>query len=360
MRNNSVMTNAAPVEFRNVTKIYGKDFVAVDNISLNVEAGSLVTLLGPSGCGKTTTLRMIAGLESVNRGQILIGDVDITQLPATERDVSMVFQSYALFPHKTVLENVSYGLIFSGFSKPDAAAKAHEGLALVGLEHLGARYPSELSGGQQQRVAVARALVLEPQVLLFDEPLSNLDAKLRRSVRDEIRDLQQKLGLTVVYVTHDQEEALAVSDRIIVMNKGRIAQIGTPRELYETPSDLFVANFIGESNIVDCRIDGIKGDKARIALGSEVMTVDSGDIKAGAAKMIVRPEHITLHPKKAKGSFAGVITTATYVGSKTEYQISTQAGSFFVTLPSTSRQFAAGDEVHLAVDPETVRLFPPE
>ncbi len=360
MRNNSVMTNAAPVEFRNVTKIYGKDFVAVDNISLNVEAGSLVTLLGPSGCGKTTTLRMIAGLESVNRGQILIGDVDITQLPATERDVSMVFQSYALFPHKTVLENVSYGLIFSGFSKPDAAAKAHEGLALVGLEHLGARYPSELSGGQQQRVAVARALVLEPQVLLFDEPLSNLDAKLRRSVRDEIRDLQQKLGLTVVYVTHDQEEALAVSDRIIVMNKGQIAQIGTPRELYETPSDMFVANFIGESNIVDCRIDGIKGDKARIALGGEVMTVDSGDMKAGAAKMIVRPEHITLHPKKAKGSFAGVITTATYVGSKTEYQISTQAGSFFVTLPSTSRQFAAGDEVHLAVDPETVRLFPPE
>ena len=360
MRNNSVMTNAAPVEFRNVTKIYGKDFVAVDNISLNVEAGSLVTLLGPSGCGKTTTLRMIAGLESVNRGQILIGGVDITQLPATERDVSMVFQSYALFPHKTVLENVSYGLIFSGFSKPDAAAKAHEGLALVGLEHLGARYPSELSGGQQQRVAVARALVLEPQVLLFDEPLSNLDAKLRRSVRDEIRDLQQKLGLTVVYVTHDQEEALAVSDRIIVMNKGQIAQIGTPRELYETPSDMFVANFIGESNIVDCRIDGIKGDKARIALGGEVMTVDSGDMKAGAAKMIVRPEHITLHPKKAKGSFAGVITTATYVGSKTEYQISTQAGSFFVTLPSTSRQFAAGDEVHLAVDPETVRLFPPE
>ena len=360
MKNNSVMTNAAPVEFRDVTKIYGKDFVAVDNISLNVEAGSLVTLLGPSGCGKTTTLRMIAGLESVNRGQILIGDVDITQLPATERDVSMVFQSYALFPHKTVLENVSYGLIFSGFSKPDAAAKAHEGLALVGLEHLGARYPSELSGGQQQRVAVARALVLEPQVLLFDEPLSNLDAKLRRSVRDEIRDLQQKLGLTVVYVTHDQEEALAVSDRIIVMDKGQIAQIGTPRELYETPSDLFVANFIGESNIVDCRIDGIKGDKARIALGGEVMTVDSGDMKAGAAKMIVRPEHITLHPKKAKGSFAGVITTATYVGSKTEYQISTQAGSFFVTLPSTSRQFAAGDEVHLAVDPETVRLFPPE
>ena len=358
MENNSVMTNAAPVEFRDVTKIYGKDFVAVDNISLNVEAGSLVTLLGPSGCGKTTTLRMIAGLESVNQGQILIGGVDITQLPATERDVSMVFQSYALFPHKTVLENVSYGLIFSGFSKPDAAAKAHEGLALVGLEHLGARYPSELSGGQQQRVAVARALVLEPQVLLFDEPLSNLDAKLRRSVRDEIRDLQQKLGLTVVYVTHDQEEALAVSDKIIVMNKGQIAQVGTPRELYETPSDLFVANFIGESNIIDCRVTRVEGDKVRAELGGESMTVTSDGIKAGAAKMIVRPEHIALHASSARGRFAGVIVTATYVGSKTEYQVSTDAGSFFVTLPSTAPQFAMGGKVHLSVDPKTVRLFP--
>lgn len=360
MTNNSVMTNAAPVAFRNVTKIYGKDFVAVDNISLDVEAGSLVTLLGPSGCGKTTTLRMIAGLESVNKGQILIGGVDITQLPATERDVSMVFQSYALFPHKTVLENVSYGLIFSGFSKFDAAEKAHEGLALVGLEHLGARYPSELSGGQQQRVAVARALVLEPQVLLFDEPLSNLDAKLRRSVRDEIRDLQQKLGLTVVYVTHDQEEALAVSDKIIVMNKGQIAQVGTPRELYETPSDLFVANFIGESNIIDCKISRVQGDKAQIVLGGESMMVNGAGLKAGAAKIIVRPEHIALHAKQAKGRFAGVITTATYVGSKTEYQVSTEAGSFFVTLPSTSRQFAAGASVYLSVEPETVRLFPPQ
>ena len=365
MTNNAVRTNAAPVEFRNVTKIYGKDFVAVDDISLNVEAGSLVTLLGPSGCGKTTTLRMIAGLESVNQGQILIGGVDITQLPATERDVSMVFQSYALFPHKTVLENVSYGLIFSGFSKTDAATKAHEGLALVGLEYLGARYPSELSGGQQQRVAVARALVLEPQVLLFDEPLSNLDAKLRRSVRDEIRDLQQKLGLTVVYVTHDQEEALAVSDKIIVMNKGQIAQVGTPRELYETPSDLFVANFIGESNIIDCSIESIKGDNVRIALAGESMTVSGGTggantMQTGAAKMIVRPEHITLQARKTKGSFTGVVATATYVGSKTEYQVSTEAGSFFVTLPSATAQFAAGAKVHLSVDPETVRLFAPE
>ena len=242
---------AATVTFRDVTKLYGKDTVAVDNISLTVEAGTLVTLLGPSGCGKTTTLRMIAGLEGVNKGNIFIDDEDITNMPASERDVSMVFQSYALFPHKTVIENVAYGLHYSGLIKSAIPVKAKEGLSLVGLEHLAERYPSELSGGQQQRVAVARALVLEPQVLLFDEPLSNLDAKLRRSVREEIRELQQKLGLTVVYVTHDQEEALAVSDKIIVMNKGKIAQIGSPHELYEKPTDLFVANFIGESNSLD-------------------------------------------------------------------------------------------------------------
>ena len=198
-----INAKAASVRFENVTKIYGRDVVAVDNINLEVAAGTLVTLLGPSGCGKTTTLRMIAGLEMASRGRILIGDKDVTKLPATDRDVSMVFQSYALFPHMTVLENVSYGLKFSGFDKTEAKDRAIAGLHLVGLKGFDGRLPSELSGGQQQRVAVARALVLEPQVLLFDEPLSNLDAKLRRQVREEIREIQQNLGLTVVYVTHD-------------------------------------------------------------------------------------------------------------------------------------------------------------
>ena len=206
-----IASKAAPVRFENVTKSFGRDVVAVDNIDLHIEAGKLVTLLGPSGCGKTTTLRMIAGLEMATSGRILIGDRDVTTLPATDRDVSMVFQSYALFPHMSVLENVSYGLTFSGFSKTETKARALAGLELVGLKGFDARLPSELSGGQQQRVAVARALVLEPQVLLFDEPLSNLDAKLRRQVREDIRAIQQDLGLTVVYVTHDQEEALAVS-----------------------------------------------------------------------------------------------------------------------------------------------------
>ena len=214
----SINSKAAPVVFNNVTKVYGKDVVAVDNINLKIEAGKLVTLLGPSGCGKTTTLRMIAGLEMATKGSIFIGDSDVTLLPATDRDVSMVFQSYALFPHMSVMENVAYGLGFSGFDKSETKDRAVQGLDLVGLKGYGDRLPSELSGGQQQRVAVARALVLEPQVLLFDEPLSNLDAKLRRQVREEIREIQQNLGLTVVYVTHDQEEALAVSDEIVVMS----------------------------------------------------------------------------------------------------------------------------------------------
>src|SRR4029450_8927699 len=240
---------AASIEFRDVSKRYG-DVIAVRDVSFEIAARTLVTLLGPSGCGKTTILRMIAGLELPTSGTIRIGNVDVTKVPAAERDVSMVFQSYALFPHMTVEENVGYGLSVSRVAKAAAREKANAALATVGLTGLGARLPSELSGGQQQRVAVARALVLEPSVLLFDEPLSNLDARLRRQMREEIRDLQQRLGLTVVYVTHDQSEAIAVSDRIIVMNKSGIAQEGAPRELYARPKDLFVALFRGEANQV--------------------------------------------------------------------------------------------------------------
>ena len=222
------------VRFERVTKTYG-EVVAVRDLDFEIAPGSLVTLLGPSGCGKTTTIRLIAGLEMANSGTIRIGDADVTRLAATERDVSMVFQSYALFPHMTVHENVSYGLNVGRRPKHEVREKADEGLALVGLSGFGERLPSELSGGQQQRVAVARALVLEPQVLLFDEPLSNLDAKLRRRVREDIRELRQKLGITSVYVTHDQQEALAVSDRIIVMNSAVIAQEGSPTSSTRRP-----------------------------------------------------------------------------------------------------------------------------
>src|SRR5215467_2675787 len=242
------------VVFERVSKRYG-NVTAVDDVSFQVKAGELATLLGPSGCGKTTTLRMVAGLEPVTGGRILIGDTDVTLRPANERDVSMVFQSYALFPHMTVLENVCYGPLAMHADKAKARELAHAKLAMLGLGGLEQRLPSELSGGQQQRVAVARSLVLEPSVLLFDEPLSNLDAKLRRRVRQEIRELQQSLALTVIYVTHDQEEALAVSDHIIVMDGGRIAQQGTPRELYEAPASRFLADFIGDANLVDGELD---------------------------------------------------------------------------------------------------------
>ena len=230
--------------------------------------GELVTLLGPSGCGKTTTLRMVAGLEPVTSGRIAIGGTDVTLRAANERDVSMVFQSYALFPHMTVLENVCYGPLSTSSDKAKARELAHAKLEMLGLAGLGDRLPSELSGGQQQRVAVARSLVLEPAVLLFDEPLSNLDAKLRRRVRQEIRDLQQSLELTVIYVTHDQEEALAVSDHIIVMESGRIAQKGTPHELYEPPASRFLADFIGDANLVDGEIEASDGGRAFAAGGA--------------------------------------------------------------------------------------------
>ena len=252
------------VALEGVRKEFGT-FTAIPDLSLSIEPGQLVTLLGPSGCGKTTVLRMLAGLESPTRGRIVIGGQDVTRLPANRRDVSMVFQSYALFPHLNVADNVAYGLESVGMRPAEAKEAAERGLELVGLANFGGRLPAELSGGQQQRVAVARALVLEPQVLLLDEPLSNLDARLRRRVRTEIRELQQRLGFTAVYVTHDQEEALAVSDRIVVMREGRIAQDGTPRELYEAPASEFIADFIGEANVVDCEVVSTADGQANCA-----------------------------------------------------------------------------------------------
>jgi len=325
----TLQNKAASVEFRHVSKVYGGAVTAVDDVSLKVDAGELVTLLGPSGCGKTTTLRMIAGLEMATKGQILIGDADVTGLPATDRDVTMVFQSYALFPHMNVLQNVSYGLTVSKLNKKEVQDKANYGLELVGLAGYGDRLPSELSGGQQQRVAVARALVLEPQVLLFDEPLSNLDAKLRRQVREDIRDIQKSLGLTVVYVTHDQEEALAVSDRIIVMNNAVIAQAGTPRELYEAPSSEFVADFIGEANILNADILRVEGGLATVALGDMLFEVDARGAQPGAAKLAVRPNRIRTFNRATDKTLTGTIAKSTYVGNHMEYRIHTEFGLLF-------------------------------
>jgi len=341
-------SRAASVRFEDVSKRYGKSVNAVDGVSLQVEAGELVTLLGPSGCGKTTTLRMIAGLEMATTGRILIGGVDVTTLPATDRDVTMVFQSYALFPHMTVEQNVAYGLLASKVTKPEARERALAGLELVGLDGYGARLPSELSGGQQQRVAVARALVLQPQVLLFDEPLSNLDAKLRRQVRDDIRDIQLRLGLTVIYVTHDQEEALAVSDRIIVMNDAVIAQIGRPRELYEEPASAFVADFIGEANLLDATIERVIDGRASVRLATIGLDLAARGLSAGPARIAIRPGRVSLQDAGTDGTLDGVVEKSTYVGSHMEYRVRTEVGTLFVVSDNVDRVVATGEATGIA------------
>jgi iron(III) transport system ATP-binding protein len=338
---------AASIGFRSVSKLYG-EVAAVKDISFDIAAGSLVTLLGPSGCGKTTTLRMIAGLELPTSGTIHIGGADVTRIPASERDVSMVFQSYALFPHMTVLENVGYGLSVAGLSRPDVHARAQSALATVGLTGFDARLPSELSGGQQQRVAVARALVLEPSVLLFDEPLSNLDARLRRQMREEIRDLQQRLSLTVVYVTHDQAEAMAVSDRIIVMNKATIAQAGAPRELYEQPHDVFVAGFMGDANRVRGTLTRVDEDFGDLALGPLTVRLRHRDLPPGAVDVAIRPEAVALGPPGGAG-LAGTVRKSAYIGGLMEYTVATDLGELFAISMAVDRPLAAGAPVSVTL-----------
>ena len=348
---------AAAVRFDGVSKHYGP-VVAVDGISFEVQAGDLVTLLGPSGCGKTTTLRLIAGLEMPTSGSVFIGGDDVSRLPASARDVSMVFQSYALFPHMTVFENVSYGLSVSGITKAEIRERAEDGLKLVGLSGYGERLPSELSGGQQQRVAVARALVLEPTVLLFDEPLSNLDAKLRRQVREEIRELQRSLALTTVYVTHDQEEALAVSDRIIVMRNAEIAQEGAPTELYEAPRDLFVADFIGDANVVDAELIERDGDQATVRVGDRVeLRLPHRDLRAGPVKLAVRPEAVMVRAGEDEAGLTGTVSKSTYLGSHVEYTLDTDLGELFVADHQFDALIPAGSRVRIGFRDRGVTLL---
>ena len=338
-----ISSNAGSVTFENVRKTFGA-FTAIPNLSFTINPGELVTLLGPSGCGKTTTLRMLAGLEHPTSGRILIGGKDVTMLPANERNVSMVFQSYALFPHMNALDNVAYGLESSGLRKKEARDRAEDGLRLVGLGGMGQRLPAELSGGQQQRVAVARALVLEPQVLLLDEPLSNLDARLRRRVRTEIRELQQRLGFTAVYVTHDQDEALAVSDRVVIMKDGEIAQAGSPRELYDAPASAFIADFMGEANVVDCEVLASEGDKAVIRVGTLEHRIPARDARPGPARLAVRPNAITLDPAP-DAPLSGMITHSAYLGDHVEYEVKTDAGTFFVVDPAVDRSLETSSRV---------------
>ncbi|MEY2620839.1 MAG: hypothetical protein RIT26_659 [Pseudomonadota bacterium] len=338
------------LEFQSVRKRYAAAGPwVVDGLDLTIARGELVTLLGPSGCGKTTTLRLIAGLEWPSDGRILMAGQDVTRHGAAERSVGMMFQSYALFPHLTVLDNVAYGLTVQ--SAPRAKERALEMLRVVGLQGFEGRWPAELSGGQQQRVALARSLVMEPEILLFDEPLSNLDAKLRRDMRLEIRRLQQSLGLTVVYVTHDQAEAMAVSDRICVMNHGRIAQQGSPLQLYQQPVDPFVAAFMGETLLVHARA---LGAGQGMQLGEWVWP-EAPEHPAGQVQLAIRPEAWRLVP--AGQGLAATVIHCAFMGAVQELTLDTALGQVVTQCPSSNRPLAQGERLGLALDAHGVVVF---
>ena len=295
---------------------------AVDGVSLSIAQGDLVTLLGPSGCGKTTTLRLIAGFEFPNSGQILLDGAPINDLPPHQRGMSMVFQSYAIFPHLNVFENIAYGLDVQKRPRDEIKRRVARVLELVELTGLENRAPNQLSGGQQQRVALARALVMEPKVLLMDEPLSNLDAKLREQMRTEIRRIQKRLGITSVYVTHDQVEAMTLSDQIVVMNQGKIVQIGTPDEIYRRPRTRFVADFIGQANFIEGTVRQRRGDHLVIETLGGVLAapVSSDGFAVGEqATVVVRPEMVEINPPQPV--FNGIVRRAAYLGNVIEYDV---------------------------------------
>jgi spermidine/putrescine ABC transporter ATP-binding subunit len=305
-------------------RVKGEVYAARD-VTLDVAPGEFLTLLGPSGCGKTTTLRMIAGFEAPDEGRIRFGDDDVTHAPADKRNIGFVFQNYALFPHLSVAENVAYGLRVRGVAEADLASQVRDVLRLVGLAGYEHQFSSQLSGGEQQRVALARAIVIKPRLLLFDEPLSNLDARLRVQMREEIRDLQQRLAITTVYVTHDQEEAMAVSDRIVVMSQGRVVQDGSAEDLYHRPRTRFVAEFIGRVNLVAAQVvDASDGALTLAALDRQLVVRNGGTpLRAGdAACLVLRPEALQIvREDDPEAALQGVVTSRTFLGEKVEYRV---------------------------------------
>ena len=351
------------VRLDHISKIYqdpktGKDFYAVKDTSLTIEPGSFVTLLGPSGCGKTTTLRMIAGFESPDEGEIYLGDEAINALTPNKRDTAMVFQSYALLPHYNVFDNVAYGLKLRKISKEEIRERVLKILDLVELTGMESRMTNQLSGGQQQRVALARALVIEPSVLLFDEPLSNLDAKLRVSMRTEIRRIQQEVGLTAIYVTHDQSEAMALSDSIIIMNGGVVEQMGTPQDIYDHPKNEFVADFIGEANFLKGTMTGTDGGHAVLDIeGYPTRVAGREDLETGKAYTVVlRPESGTLADA---GGLPCRVVLSCFMGSYQNYHV--MVGDTLVKLaehdPKNKRIYQVGEECHLVFAPDSVHVL---
>ena len=351
------------VRLEHISKIYqdpktGKDFYAVKDTSLTIEPGSFVTLLGPSGCGKTTTLRMIAGFESPDEGEIYLGDEAINELTPNKRDTAMVFQSYALLPHYNIFDNVAYGLKLRKLPKEEIKEKVLKILHLVELDGMEARMTNQLSGGQQQRVALARALVLEPSVLLFDEPLSNLDAKLRVQMRTEIRRIQQEVGITAIYVTHDQSEAMAISDKIIIMNKGVVAQMGSPEEIYYHPVDEFVADFIGEANFLRGSYIGEENGYAILDLeGRKLKTPKKEGMKKGETyTAVLRPETAKLGDE---GGIECRVIVSCFMGAYQNYHV--MVGNTLVKLedhnPKNRKVYKVGETCHLVIDTDSLHVL---
>ena len=344
------------VIIKNAVKKYG-DFTAVNGISLNIEQGEFFTLLGPSGCGKTTLLRMIAGFNTVDGGEICFDEQVINTLPAHKRDIGMVFQNYAIFPHLNVADNVAYGLKARKVPKEQIVPRVDEALKMVQIDQLKTRQPNELSGGQQQRVALARAFVIEPGVLLMDEPLSNLDAKLRVQMRTTIKKLQRRLGITTVYVTHDQEEALAISDRIAVMNQGNIMQIGKPEEIYRKPANPFVANFIGVSNFIDCTVDGQDPASATVHLhDGHSFQMPLRKPYSGEVILSARPEQLFF----SEQGLPGKVNMSTFLGDFIQYEVELSTGQVLELNEYTKDVDGAkndGEEVHISFDPRRVSLY---
>ncbi|GFN30137.1 ABC transporter ATP-binding protein [Paenibacillus xylaniclasticus] len=353
---------AKTVSLRGVNKSYGSDKgtknYAVKDVNLEIEAGKFVTLLGPSGCGKTTTLRMVAGFEEISEGDIYFGNEKVNDIPPNQRDCTMVFQSYALFPHMNIFENVAYGLKIKRLSKDEIVKKVNDVLKIMNLQEYKERTPSQLSGGQQQRVALARALVMEPGVLLFDEPLSNLDAKLRVVMRDEIRRIQQQIGITAIYVTHDQSEAMSMSDLVIVMNKGKIEQVGSPIEIYQRPQTRFVADFIGTANFVDGTVRAVEADHIVVHTSSGDLKVKRTGFKVNdKVTVVIRPEAITL----TKGtSHVGIVRKSVFMGQNQDYEVEYEGQIIQISVPNPifEETFAVGSSVSLQFAEHSLHVIP--
>jgi len=353
----------------NVTKIFtdqddkSKEFTAVKNVNIEIREGEMVTFLGPSGCGKTTTLRIISGFEQQTKGDVYIDGKLVNDLPANKRDSSMVFQSYAIFPHLTVAQNIGFGLELKGRKKAEIKVEVDKIMQTMGLSALGSRQPSQLSGGQQQRVALARAIVNKPRVLLFDEPLSNLDAKLRDQMRTEIRRIQQQFGITSIYVTHDQDEAMTVSDRIMVMDKGSIQQLGTPFEIYSRPVNQFVADFIGRANFFAGNVTDLDKE-ITICINKRGFTFPTfnKDVKKGKrATIVIRPEGLRITKQGPEAFFNGTISQAVYLGSTMEYEITVKGRTEPIVAisynPVLEGFYKVGDDVGVTFDPVSAHVI---